>query len=153
MSSLNAKHEFDALVKRLPFDINPAFYPPPTLSLLDIKISPPSDYKYDFKNELEAIEMYKEDQINNPELELNDSTQQTHRPTVIDIISKVSYLSIANSNNTSQSQAGTVPSGTIANSEASSASTTPPVANQLKYPDPASTAAAMLPTWTPPQLI
>ncbi|KAE9550674.1 hypothetical protein FO519_006117 [Halicephalobus sp. NKZ332] len=127
-------------IRQIPFEINPAFFPPPAIELPDFEVPPPSDFKYDFKYEHEAIAMYKKEQTKK-EAETGNSSQPG--PSAIDIISKVSYLSIATSNKQPSSmqkrENGITNSGVSMNVASSGISKTP-------------TAADLLPTWKPPNL-
>ena len=106
--------------------------------ILEIHLLIPN-FQYDFKYEHQAIEMYKAEQTKK-EAETGNSSEPG--PSAIDIISKVSYLSIATSNK--QSQNFIRRENGISNSGTSNSTT---VGNQ-KTP----TAADLLPTWNPPNL-
>uniref|UniRef100_A0A7E4VAR1 UMA domain-containing protein n=1 Tax=Panagrellus redivivus TaxID=6233 RepID=A0A7E4VAR1_PANRE len=111
------------VTRNMPFEINPAFFPPPTISIPSEDIKPPSDFRYDFTRENEAIAEYSKEQ--------NGSGGDVAG--TIDILSKMAYLSLSKSKpNKSQPNNNQSPS--------------PPST-------PQAIAAGMLPTWKPPSLL
>uniref|UniRef100_A0A914QGK9 Uncharacterized protein n=1 Tax=Panagrolaimus davidi TaxID=227884 RepID=A0A914QGK9_9BILA len=92
MSSSHISHDSSNITRQIPFEINPLFFPPPTIPIPINDINPPVEFNYDFKTEHEAVIRYKKEQES---IDANDD--MVSRQTTIDIISKLSYLPISGS--------------------------------------------------------
>jgi hypothetical protein len=92
MSSSHISHDSSNITRQIPFEINPLFFPPPTIPIPINDINPPVEFNYDFKTEHEAVIRYKKEQ---ERIDANDDLGS--RQTTIDIISKLSYLPISGS--------------------------------------------------------
>uniref|UniRef100_A0A914XVC5 Uncharacterized protein n=1 Tax=Panagrolaimus superbus TaxID=310955 RepID=A0A914XVC5_9BILA len=92
MSSSHISHDSSDVTRHLPFEINPAFFPPPTIPIPINDIFSPVEFNYNFKTEHEAVIRYKEEQE-----KLEPSDDMASRQTTMDIISKLSYLPVSGS--------------------------------------------------------
>jgi hypothetical protein len=92
MSSSHISHDSSNITRQILFEINPLFFPPPTIPIPINDINPPVEFNYDFKTEHEAVIRYRKEQEST---DANDD--MVSRQTTIDIISKLSYLPISGS--------------------------------------------------------